>query len=228
MTANRWQELRNTKTYDLLIAAPLALLYALAFCGLILQFAEELSSFASIRWSLIFVLSLSLNIVTALYLAIVIYLLAIRRIPVAKSDGALPRVIALIGANFTVSLLALPHLALPLSIMVLSLLVSTLGTGAQIAVLTWLGRSFSVFPEARKLVMGGPYRWVRHPVYLTGTIASLGVSLQFEQPWSLLIVLADFGFQLLRMHFEEAVLVRTFPEYTSYAAKTARLIPGVY
>jgi protein-S-isoprenylcysteine O-methyltransferase Ste14 len=30
------------------------------------------------------------------------------------------------------------------------------------------------------------------------------------------------------MRNEEAVLIRTFPEYGAYKAKTARLIPGIY
>jgi len=30
------------------------------------------------------------------------------------------------------------------------------------------------------------------------------------------------------MHNEEAVLAATFPEYSAYQARTARLLPGVY
>ena len=33
-----------------------------------------------------------------------------------------------------------------------------------------LGRSFSVLPARRDLVTLGPYRWVRHPVYLLSLI----------------------------------------------------------
>jgi protein-S-isoprenylcysteine O-methyltransferase Ste14 len=36
------------------------------------------------------------------------------------------------------------------------------------------------------------------------------------------------GFQLQRMRNEERVLGAAFPEYVAYAARTRRLIPGVY
>ncbi len=219
---------RDTKTYDLLVAAPLVLLYILAFGGLIPQFAKELPSVASGRWDPILLLNLSLNVAVAIYIAMTIFFVAIRRMPVAKSRGARPRAIALIGANLQMALVALPHVVVPFPVSAVSLVLATFGTAAEIAVLIWLGRAFSILPEARKLVTGGPYRWIRHPVYLAGTISSLGISLQFEQPWALLVVLVTFRFQLWRMQCEEAVLARAFPEYAGYAAKTARLIPGIY
>jgi protein-S-isoprenylcysteine O-methyltransferase Ste14 len=118
------------------------------------------------------------------------------------------------------------HLSLSLDIVATVLTAG--GTIASIIVLLWLGRSFSILPEARKLVTSGPYRHIRHPLYLVEEVGSLGVMLQFLQPWSLLLEIANFGLQLWRMQREEIVLTGAFPEYAAYAARTARLIPGVY
>ena len=43
-----------------------------------------------------------------------------------------------------------------------------------------------------------------------------------------LILVAQFGLQIMRMNYEEKVLREAFPEYDEYAKETARIIPGVY
>jgi protein-S-isoprenylcysteine O-methyltransferase Ste14 len=69
---------------------------------------------------------------------------------------------------------------------------------------------------------------VRHPLYLAEQLASLGIMLQFAQPWSGVVFLCGFALQWPRMLFEEHILSEAFPEYRAYAAKTPRLIPGWY
>lgn len=88
-----------------------------------------------------------------------------------------------------------------------------------------LGRCFGVLPEARGLVTRGPYRLVRHPVYLGEIIALAGLTLA-APGWGRLAIFAIFvAAQLTRMHLEEAALREAFPEYAAYAARTARFIP---
>jgi protein-S-isoprenylcysteine O-methyltransferase Ste14 len=89
---------------------------------------------------------------------------------------------------------------------------------------TWgmwtLRHSFSITVEARTLVTTGPYRWVRHPVYLGEIFAATSVVVW---RWSLLnaAILALFMFiQMLRAHWEEAKLERTFPEYRKLMARS--------
>ena len=83
-------------------------------------------------------------------------------------------------------------------------------------------------PEARKLVTAGPYALVRHPLYFCEELALFGIALQHQQPAALVVFAAQFAFQIVRMHYEERVLTGAFPEYKDYAARTARLIPGIY
>jgi protein-S-isoprenylcysteine O-methyltransferase Ste14 len=106
--------------------------------------------------------------------------------------------------------------------------ISFIGTGLSVFALAHLGRSFSLMAEARRLVTSGPYRVVRHPLYLFETVATLGVLLQFFSLYTFLLFLAYIVIQLQRMKNEEAVLERVFPEYREYRSKTARIIPRVY
>jgi protein-S-isoprenylcysteine O-methyltransferase Ste14 len=102
------------------------------------------------------------------------------------------------------------------------------GAVASIYSASILGRSFSLLPQARGLVLRGPYRLIRHPLYLAEQITCLGLMLQFEQPVSGLIAVGAFAAQFPRMFYEERVLLATYPAYRPYMDKTARLIPGVY
>jgi protein-S-isoprenylcysteine O-methyltransferase Ste14 len=91
-----------------------------------------------------------------------------------------------------------------------------------------LRRSFSVLPEARRLVTSGPYSLIRHPVYLSEEITLFGVMLQFVQPWAFLVFAIQLCFQFARIPFEERVLADAYPEYAEYSSRTARLLPGIY
>lgn len=88
-----------------------------------------------------------------------------------------------------------------------------------------LGTCFGVLPEARGLVTRGPYRLVRHPVYLGELGACAGLVLGAPSAWNLTAASVLLGAQLVRMRLEERALEKEFPEYATYAARTPRLIP---
>lgn len=88
-----------------------------------------------------------------------------------------------------------------------------------------LGRCFGVLPEARGLVTHGPYRYVRHPVYLGELGACAGLVLSAPSAWNLTAAAVLLGAQLVRMRLEERALAAEFPEYATYAERTPRLIP---
>jgi protein-S-isoprenylcysteine O-methyltransferase Ste14 len=83
-------------------------------------------------------------------------------------------------------------------------------------------------PEARRLVVEGPYALVRHPLYLAEEIAVLGLFIQFASVWTAIVLIIHVLLQFERMRYEETVLSATFPDYREYAARTARLIPALY
>lgn len=92
------------------------------------------------------------------------------------------------------------------------------------AVLT-LGRCFGVLPEARGLVTAGPYRLVRHPVYLGELGACSGLALASPSLFNAAILAIFLAAQIVRMGFEERALAAAFPDYAAYAAHTPRLLP---
>jgi protein-S-isoprenylcysteine O-methyltransferase Ste14 len=222
------RDFSRTKIYDVLAAAPLLVWFALGIWKLAPQALNDAGIILSAPFELAKFLDLLSSISTLVFFSLVIALVFARRMPVAKSNGLWPRLVAIIGGNLEVALGTLHPVALPLSLKLVSTTLIILGTGAEIVVLIWLGRSYSIFPEARKLVVEGPYRRIRHPLYLTAAIATIGIAIGYAQPWAALLAFVTFAFQIRRMHNEERVLAAAFPEYAAYAARTKRLIPGIY
>ncbi|MFQ5769267.1 MAG: methyltransferase family protein [bacterium] len=75
----------------------------------------------------------------------------------------------------------------------------------------------------RKLVRSGPYRYLRHPIYVGYTLLWAGFACLVGSFWmltiSLLLLIA--GWLLYAHYFEEKILQRRFgDQYTSYRNKT--------
>ncbi|TWU24576.1 hypothetical protein Pla144_34610 [Bythopirellula polymerisocia] len=86
-----------------------------------------------------------------------------------------------------------------------------------------LCRSFGIVPEARELKTTGPYRFVRHPVYLGQFLAQAGVFLFFARLHVIWIGLycAFVALQLYRSKLEDSVLEQAFGEnYLQWKRRT--------
>lgn len=224
MAVPRTTRFESTKAYDVLMAAPLIFFYAFSVFGLVPQFRAALA----IQPGWFSVLQIATLASDVCYFAMVILLVIVRRMPVGKSQGIWPRLVALLGANVLIVVALLPRISLSAPALTAATMLTGGGTVAEIIILFWLGRSFTILPEARRLVTRGPYRYVRHPLYLVSIISSIGAMLQFEQPWAFLVVAVADALQIARLHYEERVLRDAFPEYAEYAARTWRILPGIY
>jgi protein-S-isoprenylcysteine O-methyltransferase Ste14 len=91
--------------------------------------------------------------------------------------------------------------------------------------LYYLRLSFSIVPEARALVTGGPYRLVRHPIYLGEITTGLGIAIGFWTWFAAVVWVTMVVAQLVRTRYEEDVLIEGFPEYAEYSRHTKRVIP---
>jgi protein-S-isoprenylcysteine O-methyltransferase Ste14 len=92
----------------------------------------------------------------------------------------------------------------------------------------FLGRSISVIAQAREVVDGGPYRLVRHPLYVGELTSALGVAIVVGTVWAFCAWAVLCILQAYRALLEEQVLLAVLPGYRSYRARTAALLPGVF
>jgi protein-S-isoprenylcysteine O-methyltransferase Ste14 len=208
--------------YDTLMRLPLFswLLFAVTVQLAHLQSAQTDSVYAIVH--------VAMQLSTIAFLILMAASIILRTRPSAKASGLEPRISALIGTFLVYGITAFPRRELDLSLEIVSTLLTMIGNAGAIFALSQLGRSFSIMAETRQLVTSGPYRFVRHPLYLAEEIAMVGIFIQFVSAWTALILAAQIAFQLRRMHNEELVLAASFPEYDAYRRNTARLIPGIY
>ncbi len=95
-----------------------------------------------------------------------------------------------------------------------------------------LGEFFSedvrVTPQ-HKLVTGGPYRLIRHPIYLAEIMFGFSIPMILGSYYGFVIMVAPVPLLLRRIRIEEEMLVSRFGrEYLDYSRRTKKLIPYVY
>lgn len=76
--------------------------------------------------------------------------------------------------------------------------------------------SFSITVEVRSLVLKGPYRWIRHPIYLGEILTAAAVMVWHFSAVNLFIWALFVFIQLVRARLEERKLCAFFPDYHSY------------
>ena len=105
------------------------------------------------------------------------------------------------------------------------------GLGLTVISKATIGRAFGVLPAVRGLVTTGPYRVVRHPIYLGYMIGNAGFFLANASVRNALVLSALVLIQLLRIFREEWIfeLSELRAAYDDYRSKVRfRLLPLVF
>jgi protein-S-isoprenylcysteine O-methyltransferase Ste14 len=92
-------------------------------------------------------------------------------------------------------------------------------------------RQLQVFPEVAgqaKLIVLGPYRWVRHPMYTSVLLATMAWVLGSPLTYRIILWVGLLITLLIKLQYEERLLMDRFPEYEAYRGQTKRLIPFVW
>jgi protein-S-isoprenylcysteine O-methyltransferase Ste14 len=146
----------------------------------------------------------------------------------SQRDLSLPALAATLYATFGIVLLQPQGTT--------HLLPEWVGAGLQLASMSWqftakifLGRSFGLLPAQRGIVTGGPYRFVRHPIYFGYLIGHVGFLLANFTWRNAAVLVLLYVAQAIRMRREEAILAATDPGYRAYQQRVRwHLLPFVY
>ena len=177
-------------------------------------------------------------LIYASWALLVIYLIVAARGAKRDTQEHLLQSLGLAAAILAAFLL--PHLAIFqfVNFAPVNAVLSTIGlivTAAGMAFFVWarqhLGSNWSqtvAAKEGHELVISGPYRYVRHPMYTGGTVACIGSAIVAGGAFVFLCVLLTPIF-VWRVGAEDKLLARQFlGEFPAYEARTKALIPFVW
>lgn len=91
-------------------------------------------------------------------------------------------------------------------------------------------RHLSALPEIKPqspLQTGGPYRWIRHPMYTALLLLTLALVIEEFSLWRGLVWCILVCDLFLKLQFEEVLLMKAFPDYQEYQARSHKLIPWI-
>ncbi len=161
------------------------------------------------------------------YFTLLVVLYAVR-LPQRGTDHRLAVIfIAFSGTFAAISASFLPGGTRRPELVLVADLLATAGLAYSVWGLAYLRRSFSIIPQARRLVTGGPYSLSRHPVYLGEIATAIGINLATAGWLSALAIVYFVGCELLRIRWEERILLQTFAnEYPAYARRVPRYLPN--
>ena len=160
-----------------------------------------------------------------------------RRLRTREKEGAQKRIIKLSYFYFLLAFL-LPGFdrrwgwsTVPLDIVIVADLLVVLGYGIFALVLRenrYASRIIEVEQE-QKVISSGPYRIVRHPMYLGMLLMYLFSPLALGSYWAVIPSALIIPLLVARIRNEERVLMRDLKGYPDYMQKTKyRLIPGIW
>ncbi len=91
--------------------------------------------------------------------------------------------------------------------------------------------NFSVYPEPKpqaRLITSGPYRYVRHPMYVSLILMMGGIALFNYHELNFIGLAMVILAVICKANTEETLLSNKFVGYSTYQQQTKRFIPGLY
>jgi protein-S-isoprenylcysteine O-methyltransferase Ste14 len=157
----------------------------------------------------------------------------------ARTESAVSRLLHVVPLVLAVALLAPPELGIPpLDARFLPLQTGWFWVGAALTLAgllftVWarveLGRNWSgivTVKEGHELITGGPYRFVRHPIYTGLLLAFIGWAIGRVEWRGVLAVVLVLAALWRKLRIEEAWMREQFGDaYLSYSERVAVLVP---
>jgi len=200
------------------------------FNDLLTRITSELHTFDG--WARLIVTLCAVSVLTAVFTNFMLAnaahaIQARRRSPVATGSMLLFFAGVYLLIRFHVGACVIPQIYHPAAILGLALVI--LGTAVNITGRFALGRNWGnqvVIYDDHKLVTGGIYHVVRHPLYAGLIWMFTGAALVFQN-WAALAatILIFFPGVYYRGRQEEKALVARFPEYSDYRHHTGMFFP---
>lgn len=89
-------------------------------------------------------------------------------------------------------------------------------------------RAFPEIPQHGRLVVHGPYHWVRHPMYTSLLLITLGWAVERPMPFRMVLWVGLVVTLWVKLGYEEQLLLEKFPLYEEYRRRTKRIIPFLF
>ncbi len=178
--------------------------------------------------SAIKVVALINRMLHACFYALLIFLYFVRSAARSTTDSFAAKSVAVAATFLPFAIPLLGGRSDNAVVLFLASLVTISGIALALSSLSALGRSFSIIPQARSLVRTGPYKLVRHPIYLGEMISILGIVLARPSAAAAAIYCVLAALLVYRAAEEERLLAGVFPEYETYLSGRARFIPGIF
>ncbi len=89
-------------------------------------------------------------------------------------------------------------------------------------------RAFPEIPQHGRLIVHGPYHWVRHPMYTSLLLITLGWVVEYPFPFRMVLWVGLVVTLWVKLGYEEQLLLARFTEYKEYRTRTKRIIPFLF
>jgi protein-S-isoprenylcysteine O-methyltransferase Ste14 len=95
---------------------------------------------------------------------------------------------------------------------------------------TYLSRFVEIQEDrGHKVITTGPYKFVRHPMYISAMILMIALPIALGSLYALIPMAFIIVFIIVRTHLEDKTLHRELEGYVEYAQKTKyRMLPGIW